>query len=471
MTVTKEGYVRKRFDDYLTELSSLFQEKLGPINTNPDSVCGVLINLFSYALSTMEEKLQGVYDSAYPSTAEGISLDGAVSYVGIERLPSAPTTVAVTCYGKEGSVVSKGAIVSSLSGYQFLNTKSIVISRSNAVEVQITVSEVQKNSNYIISLNGSAYEYEVESDITKEELLQNLSNLIPESYRTKIENETLKIYSLDNITPFACYCSSLLKLEKIGSVSYFDCSENGSIYVPVGDITKIVSQLSGWEEVYNQIEGDTGRDRETDIELRDRFNSSNRIAGASTSEAIKSNIKNDVPTVQSVRIYENKKNIEVDGMPAHSYECVVYGGLDQEVADAIYKYKPSGIETYGNVSKQVVDINGDATTIRFSRVSDVEIYVKVTVISLNEEETLSESIETAIKTAVVNYGNSLEIGDDVLYQRFYGPIFDGTSGLEQIKIEIATKVEGEIEYGEKDIEILRTEKALFSLENVTVEGV
>ena len=55
------------------------------------------------------------------------------------------------------------------------------------------------------------------------------------------------------------------------------------------------------------------------------------------------------------------------GLPPHSIELVVYGGLDEEIAKAIHRRKGAGIQTYGNVTVPVVDAAGNIKNISFSR--------------------------------------------------------------------------------------------------------
>lgn len=468
MSLTDQGFVRRRFDEIVLNLSEKFQNALGPVKVDADSVTGQIINIFSIELADLEEVMQDVYDSMYPSTAEGTSLDGAVSFIGIERLSSEPTTVPCVCYGKEGTVVSKNAIASSFSGYNFLNTKAIVITRTNCVDLTISVPEVIANTNYLITIDGTTYSYSAQLGDSKETILNALKSSMSAPLIATLDSEQLNIKKSDKITSFSFYASETLKIESLGTLTYFDCVETGAIPVPVGDVNKVVSQLSGWEEIYNPVPGDTGRNRETDIELRERYYNSVRISGAATAESIIANLINDNPTVSYAKIYENRSNYEKDGMPPHSFEIVVTGGTDQEIAETIYKYKPAGIETHGNVSRPVEDINGDEIIIKFSRAISVPIYVRVTVLSLTDEEELTDSLASAIISAVLTYGNSLQISQDVFYQRFYGPIFSNTSGVENIKVEVST--DGTT-YKEDDISIGKAEQATFSDSRISVIGV
>ena len=160
-------------------------------------------------------------------------------------------------------------------------------------------------------------------------------------------------------------------------------------------------------------------------------------------------------------------------MPPHSVEVVVSGGTDQDVASKLYEVKPAGIETYGNMDIVVYDDNGDGQIINFSRPSDKYAWVRVSVNTLNAEEVLTVEIVQAIKDAVLAYGQSLGVGNDIITQRFYGPIYDATSGIGSITVEAAlTTTAGETPaYSTANVSVARAELALFDESRITVVGV
>jgi hypothetical protein len=76
--------------------------------------------------------------------------------------------------------------------------------------------------------------------------------------------------------------------------------------------------------------------------------------------------------------FENDTDEEDElGLPPHSFEQVVYGGLDFDIAKAIYRRKGAGIQTYGNVTVPVQSISGQVININFSRPSPVPVWVKI----------------------------------------------------------------------------------------------
>jgi hypothetical protein len=143
------------------------------------------------------------------------------------------------------------------------------------------------------------------------------------------------------------------------------------------------------------------------------------------------------------------------------------------VADKLFEVKPAGIETYGNTNIQVFDENGDVQTCNFSRPLDKFAWIRVTVDSLNDEEMLTSEIVQTIKDAVMAYSDTVGIGEDIITQRFYGPIYNATSGIGSITVEAAlTALEGDTPtYDTANVPVARAELAVFAQSRITVAGV
>lgn len=92
-----------------------------------------------------------------------------------------------------------------------------------------------------------------------------------------------------------------------------------------------------------------GRDRETDDELRERAFESTELGGAGTEQAIHAALRK-LDGVFSVTIFENETdtdNTGSGGLPAHSFEAVVYGGQSQSIAEALHSTQAITARDYG----------------------------------------------------------------------------------------------------------------------------
>lgn len=148
-----------------------------------------------------------------------------------------------------------------------------------------------------------------------------------------------------------------------------------------GVLTAIVNPIPGLNTVTNidHPANVDGLNRETDRELRERYQLSLARGGASTLDSIRASVL-EVPGVWTATVLHNTSmETDPDGRPPKSVEVLVLGGADEDVAAAILDTVAAGIETYGNVEVDIPDAGGQVQLIRFSRPEQVPIYVTATV--------------------------------------------------------------------------------------------
>lgn len=474
MSLTANGLERPRLNDLKAALDALFTEALGPVTTTPDSVVGQLTGLEAEALANLWEAVQDNYDSMYPFSAEGTALDGAVSFVGIERLPATPTTVIAMVYGEESTLLPTGVLVRSTANRQFATITDTVITRAAAGDVEITVSDVQNLANYQVITGGTSVVYTSDADATDAEIAAGLAALFdPAKFIATSAGAVLRVRAANQTDEFSVTVDSKLTITNIGSPALFVALDFGAYSLPVGALTRIDTAVIGWDAVNNLVAGDIGRFVESDEALRLRHRNSVRVTGAATAQAIRARLLQEVPEVTAANIYENRTNSTVAGMPPHSFEAIVQGGSNQAIGNKLFEVGPAGIETYGNTSVQVLDENGDLQTISFSRPVVVYAWVRVSVNLLNPEEPLTPTAAQAITDAVLAYGQTLGVGDNIIPQRFYGPIYGATAGIANITVEVAaTAAPGDVpSYSTAPVDVDRAEVAEFSEDRIVVLGV
>ena len=247
--------------------------------------------------------------------------------------------------------------------------------------------------------------------------------------------------------------------------------ETGPVLALAGTLTNIETPVSGWDGVHNPLDGEIGRPIESDPELRLRRAQSLAVTGAGTVPAIRSRLLQQVPDVTAVSIIENRSDVvDADGRPPHSFEAVVSGGIDQDVADLIWLVKPAGIETTGEILVDVTDSQGEIQPIRFSRPIQIFIWVRLT-LTPGEAGSFPGGAEEAAKDAIVEFGETLGVGNDVIYQALYGPVFAAVPGIGSLVVEIASSTDPEMEPGEfavANISIGKNEIALFLADRIEV---
>lgn len=157
--LTPEGFILKRLPDIKNDLDESLIAEFGDVNLTPQSVFGQIVGVFSKPMADSWENQEAVYNSQYPATAEGTSLDNVVQLNGITRLPATRTTVYAVCQGIEGTLISLGSLARQPdSGQVFQSIIDDVISYSNAVQTTATLDLLDEQS-YNLVINGNIYTY------------------------------------------------------------------------------------------------------------------------------------------------------------------------------------------------------------------------------------------------------------------------------------------------------------------------
>lgn len=233
-------------------------------------------------------------------------------------------------------------------------------------------------------------------------------------------------------------------------------------------ITNIVNPMSGIEAVTNASSFEGGRNTETDAEFRERYYLSVDFAGGVNLDAIIAEIYESVEAVIAVAGEENDTDgVSESGLPPHSFEIIAYGGLDEDVAGAIFRRKAAGIQTYGDTTVAVVSSAGTTHNIKFSRPTPVNVWIKITGLETNSVFPL-DGIDR-IKQNLVNFIGSntrggMAIGQDVICVALPTEVLK-VPGVVDFDLEISS--DGS-DYSRENIIIAAREKAITDESKVTV---
>lgn len=244
------------------------------------------------------------------------------------------------------------------------------------------------------------------------------------------------------------------------------CTVAGTVgNVPLGSINELVNPIAGVETVQHTDILSLGENEETDIALRVRFQKAISGAGFSTLESLIGAILR-INGVKSCYIAENDtSNEDSFGRPPHSFECYVYAGdeLNTQIAETIFQKKPIGITAHGETTVQLTTLDGRTQDVKFTKVKEVPIHIKVT-IKKNEDFELTGAED--VKTAVMGYILSLASGNDVIINSLYGKIFS-VPGVKDVSY-LALSTDGEL-YKSENVTINNAQVAITSADKITVE--
>lgn len=170
------------------------------------------------------------------------------------------------------------------------------------------------------------------------------------------------------------------------------------------------------------------RSGEADADYRKRIAYARPAAGCARRECLENALRS-LPYMRDVSVIENVTDTaDADGIPAHSVACVVYGGTNTAIAQTIFDKKSPGIVTYGALTYDAVDADGNPQPVRFSRASSIILAV---VVRIRHLDNWDDATEPVLKQALLDYLQSLPIGTSLyvgsLYSVCYGAVSNKTA--------------------------------------------
>lgn len=391
-------------------------------------------------------------------------------------------------------------------------------------------------------------------------LSANINANSPIASSNWVSGSSFTVAARNSNFPYSMNVGTNLQITSTSSPIPFLAQTFGPISAPANSLTEILTPVAGWASLTNPQAGITGRNQETDAELRLRREQSLHLLGAATVEAIRSRLLQEVPGVTSVTVFENvtltqdpisvvfstdfitgntvqvnldgdnigsvsyvsshlqvmndlaallaaqpeikaasvggvgnreltiemndAEEIELEfnisggvsqptstqsgGRPPKSFEAVVEGGADADVALKIWQLKPAGIQTFGNTHVVVTDSQGNPQGIDFTRATPVYIWVDV-VLTLNPQETFPANGQELVSQAILAYGDTLGIGIDVIIQRVQAVCFS-VPGIASATVQLARTLNptDTPSYVSTDINIGETEISVWDLSRINV---
>lgn len=194
----------------------------------------------------------------------------------------------------------------------------------------------------------------------------------------------------------------------------------GAIAAPAGTITKIDSPIYGWHGVTNANDATIGRGEESDEALRIRRRRSTVTPAQGLPDSLLGALLN-IPDVLKAEVFENfEGTTDGNGQQRNSVYCVVDGGAVQTILDTIWLKKGFGCTILGAVSGDALDIYGKPHTMKFSRPTDIDIYM---IVNLHTKTGWPGDGIDQMKAAIVAWATENQnIGAEAIQSRLYEPV-------------------------------------------------
>lgn len=422
--VTSTGLNRKTLQELRLEFENKFKQVFGvAFETAVDSPNGLLVSQLALSYNDLWELAQEIYSSLDPNQAVGAALDARVAFNGVSRKPALPCIVDAVLYTEGSSAtIQAGSLARRQRGnLNFALDETVTISRSSCDELLIIDNGSAKNTEYVfhftfgdVTLNNSTSASNIAVLATA---IHNAGGY------SEITTRGIVVRSMDDSPVGITGSMPSDFIIQSGANGKFTAVETGYQTCEIGELDTIASAISGWNAVYNYAAGEPGEDLESDESLRVRRAAAARVRKSrATDPAIEAALL-DVRGVSSALVKSNRGfATDSDGIPGKSFNSLVIGGNDNEIAQCIYENQPSGIQSYGNTSVNITDSHGIEQQISFSRPTPVYLWVKVTYSLYSEEEFTGEQ---SIKDALVEWAEKeYTLGKDIISTRINQGLYD-----------------------------------------------
>ncbi len=446
--VTKEGFVKKRFDTILEEMQSDIKEATDiDISTNPQSYINTVLSSVADKIAGIYEVAEGVYYSHYPSTADGVNLDYACQLGGVTRKEASPTKIYMLCTATDGTVIEENVKVGSKTKpviyFKPCSVSAVASAAFNKATI-VGIGDFVSGATYKVTLDDIGYEA---SGSSLEDVFDALAAAINANavsgeerlFSAERDGDTLVIESGAMYTNHTLVLSENMTTDTVSSIILFQSVENGAYKLPAGTVTGdwSLSAATGAKITYTNLEACIlGNERETDAELRNSYLSKQYARSSGMVASIVAAIYENVESVTSCVGFENDGDEkDTEGRPPHSIEIVVDSdeAHDAEIAQTIFDYKAAGIQTFGEVSVPVPLDNNTEVTVNFNRPLPIRAAITITLMQ-NSKEAMPENYEDLTKEAFEEFASDIEYGTDIALQKAVPYIDAKVSGILYMEI-------------------------------------
>ena len=408
--VLSTGFAKKTRQEIIAEVVAALRADISPnLNTESTSVLGQIIGILADQISQDWDVLEEVYLSQYPDSASNASLDSVGAITGATRLPASFSTVSLVVTGDDATSLPVGRQARVPNGGIFETTAAATISLAAAwaASTAYSVGDIVRNDSpeniYVCAIAGTS-----------------AGSGGPTGEGTAIVDGSVTWRFVGDGEGYTTVAA--------------EATEAGPTIALAYQLTEIVTAVSGWDGVNNLADATVGTDIESDAAFRVRRENLLTVSGKGTVDTIRAKLLL-VDGVTEAFVFENTTDVtDGNGVPPHAIECVVLGGTDADVAQAIFDDKPAGIATHGgDINEVIVDSQGTSHTILASRADPVEMFLAITVVT---DGNYPADGDTQVAAQLKTLGDTLGIGDDVIFYQFLGECLataDGVSGVVDIQ--------------------------------------
>ena len=250
-----------------------------------------------------------------------------------------------------------------------------------------------------------------------------------------IQKEDLRI--LDKSTGSYWTLNETITIGDTGSIdAQFQCIEYGPIGNNSTNIITIMTPISGITKV-ESIENNNlivGRYAETDKELRQRRREAIQNSGAYNLDTIRSSIFT-LDGIIDCKYIENYEEVEVNGIPAKSFEIIVDGGDEEDIVDVIFSKKTLGVRPFGTSTYTREDSQGNVYKIGYTKAQHVNTKLTISITTAGSQT--DAWVNTLKDNIIETFEETQKIGVAVKNYTYYKVLADigSIDDIQSVKIE------------------------------------
>lgn len=404
-----EGFVPARTADIRAELEEGIRGEFGrSLPLGDDTLLGFLVGIISERLGLAWEVLQQIYGAMDPNKAVDDLLRVVCSLTGTFEIPASSSTVHVWLCGDDGTVVAAGAVGSTASTQKrfdtFADATIVALDLWSAGAAYVEDDRVTNAGRCYICIEGGIAAGAGGPTTTDDDIVDNFAH-----WR---------------------YLGEGGAAVRVTATS----EDTGPIVATAGDLTVIETPAAGWNTIRNIEDAKPGRGKMTNQDLRLLREAELAQPGTGTPDAIRAALLGIDGVTNVTVFFNNTAVVNADGMPPNSCEALVQGGDDQTIFNVLWSNVPIGIATVGTTGGTALDAEGVIQAVRFSRPTEVPIYVIVDLI----KDAKTYGGDALVKQAIAAWGAAQRTGKDAVASAIGAQSFAAGGVLDVTSTKIGT---------------------------------
>jgi uncharacterized phage protein gp47/JayE len=417
--LTADGLIVKTIEVIRNELAARVRDTFGTsVKSGSDrAIVGQFVGIISEMAGLLWELSEAVNSSQDPDKATGAALDALCTLTGTFRPTATFSVVTVTLTGTPTSVIPEGTTV---------KTESTNVTFETTEDATLVLADTWA------PLTAYALGDRVTSASRVYQCITAGTSDTPDGPSTTDTD-------IEDGSAHWTYLG-----EGTGAVDVIaSATETGPVIAYARDLNTIGGSVSGLSSVINLLDVSVGRDAASDEELRQLREAELAGAGNTPIDSVRADLLKLEDVVSVTVFVNNTDETDIDGMPPHSVEALVRpvdpvpDDFDQLIWDTLLANVAAGIVTTGNTPGTATDSQGTVHTMKYSRPTEVPIYIIVNV--TKDPDTYPTDGDELIKQAIVTWGDEQATGKNAVASAITAQAFsiDGVLDVTSVKIGTA----------------------------------